>query len=130
MIELVTNPNPSPTIAHLSLEVLNFSDRVFCMPQSWHGIKWWQMYKSDIENWVVAVKQNVLPPAERSNLCMKLLIFNSHAKLESKLWFVSGKFDCVKLIWFSFLKINIFLEKCEISLRKHSSTVKLSGFKR
>lgn len=31
--------------------------------------------------------------------------------LKFKLWFVSGKFDSIKLVWFLFLKINIFLGK-------------------
>lgn len=56
-----------------------------------------------------------LSPAGRNN-CMKLLLFNLFNKLEAKFWLVPGKLDCRKLTWFLFLKINIFLEKCEISL--------------
>lgn len=58
-----------------------------------------------------------LSPAERNNVCMKLLLFNFSDKLEAKFWLVSGKLNCGKLTWFLFLKLNIFLEKCETSLK-------------
>lgn len=64
MIELVISPKPSPTIAHLSLEVLNFRGGFFCLPEPWNGVKWWQKYRHSSGNWVFVVKQNVIPPAD------------------------------------------------------------------
>lgn len=58
-----------------------------------------------------------LSPTERNNVCMKLLLFNFPDKLEAKFWLVSGKLNCGKFTWFLFLKLNIFLEKCETSLK-------------
>lgn len=30
--------------------------------------------------------------------CMRLLMLNFHSELKSKLWFVSGEFDLIKLV--------------------------------
>lgn len=123
MIGLVINRNRSQTIAHLNLEVLSFKDEFPCMRESWNGIKWWQKYKPDLENWVHAVKQILLLPAEKDKFCMKLLMFTFHTKLESELWFVSAKIYSVKHLIFVFKNKYIF-GKYETSLMKQSSTAK------
>ena len=125
MIALVINPNPSPTIVHLNLEVLNFRGGLSCVPEPWNGVKWWQKYKQDLENWVLAVKLNILRPAERDTSAWECWCLTFTLKAEIQTLVCLWKIWLDKLVWFLFLKINLFLEKCATSLMKYNSTVKL-----
>ena len=124
MIELVINPNQSPTVVHLNLEILSFRGGLSCVPEPWNGVQWWRKHKQGLEDGVLSVRQNVLSPAEKC-FYMRLWMLTFHSESWNSNSGLSLENDSIKLVWFLFLKINIFLGKCVTSLMKYNSTIKL-----
>ena len=116
MIELVINPNQSPTIVHLNLEILSFRSGLSCVPEPWNGVQWWQKHRQDLEN-----ESDRMFYLLQRNTSAWLRMLNFH----SESWNSNSGLSLENLTWFLFLKINIFLGNCVTSLMKYNSTIKL-----